>query len=54
MVRLYEWGHRTFPVALDCRPIPAERLLAEADFKIMNKQKFMNWGLPVDIILVSE
>ena len=53
MVRLYEWGHQAFPVALDCRPILAEQVLAEAGFNIVDRQKFMNWGLPVDIILVS-
>lgn len=54
MVRLYEWGHRTFPVALDCRPIPTEQVLKEAGFKPVTMQKFMNWGLPVDIALVTD
>jgi demethylmenaquinone methyltransferase/2-methoxy-6-polyprenyl-1,4-benzoquinol methylase len=54
MVRLYEWGHRAFPVALDCRPILAEQVLTKAGFNIMDRQKFMNWGLPVDILLASE
>jgi len=53
MARLYEFGHRTFPVALDCRPIPIEAILTEAGFTPQAMQKFMNWGLPVDIILAN-
>lgn len=53
MARLYELGHRLFPIALDCRPIPTKAILREAGFDIKNAQKFMNWGLPVDIVLAS-
>ena len=51
MTRLYELGHRLFPVALDCRPVPAEAILREAGFNLTSSHKFMNWGLPVDIVL---
>jgi ubiquinone/menaquinone biosynthesis C-methylase UbiE len=50
-VRLYELGHRLFPVALDCRPIPLGDILQQAGFAIQQAIKVMNWGLPVDIIL---
>jgi ubiquinone/menaquinone biosynthesis C-methylase UbiE len=53
MARLYELGHHLFPVALDCRPIPTEDILHEAGFNIQSSQKFMNWGLPVDIVLAG-
>ncbi|QRN84290.1 methyltransferase domain-containing protein [Chloroflexota bacterium] len=53
MTRLYELGHRLFPVALDCRPIPTEFILLEAGFDLISVQKFMNWGLPVDIVLAN-
>ena len=53
MARLYELGHRIFPVALDCRPIPTEAILKEAGFFPKSSQKFMNWGLPVDIVLAT-
>lgn len=53
MTRLYELGHRLFPVALDCRPIPTEAILREAGFNLTSSHKFMNWGLPVDIILAN-
>jgi ubiquinone/menaquinone biosynthesis C-methylase UbiE len=50
-VRLYEFGHRVFPVALDCRPIPLEEILKQSGFVFEHSEKFMNWGLPVDIVL---
>jgi ubiquinone/menaquinone biosynthesis C-methylase UbiE len=52
-VRLYEAGHRVFPVALDCRPIPLKAILVQSGFTIHHSEKFMNWGLPVDIVLAS-
>lgn len=54
MARLYELGHRLFPVALDCRPIPTRTILENAGFRIIDAHKFMNWGLPVDMILARE
>ncbi len=50
-VRIYEWLHRVFPVALDCRPIYAKVALAEAGFEIGNHQIASMWGLPVEIVL---
>lgn len=50
-VRIYEHGHRIFPVALDCRPIPLEDIILDAGFTIGHTEKFMNWGLPVEIVL---
>jgi ubiquinone/menaquinone biosynthesis C-methylase UbiE len=52
-VRLYELGHRIFPVALDCRPIPLAEIIQQAGFTIRHTEKFMNWGLPVDIVLAN-
>ncbi len=50
-VRIYELGHRLFPVALDCRPIPLEKIIKQSGFSIEHSETFMNWGLPVDIVL---
>jgi len=49
-VRIYEFAHRQFPVALDCRPIPLEEILTICGVDILEAQKSMNWGLPVDLI----
>jgi ubiquinone/menaquinone biosynthesis C-methylase UbiE len=50
-VRMYEFGHRLFPVALDCRPIPLIEIIQNAGWTIEQTEKFMNWGLPVEIVL---
>ena len=49
-VRLYEFAHKLFPVALDCRPIPLENILIENGYRIQTKTELINWGLPVKII----
>lgn len=50
-VKLYEFAHQLFPVALDCRPIPLFDLMKENGFSILETKKLMNWGLPIDIVL---
>ncbi len=50
-VRIYEWLHGVFPVALDCRPIYVAAALAEAGFEISDSQIASMWGLPVEIVL---
>ena len=49
-VKLYEFAHKLFPVAVDCRPIPLESILNENGYRIQTKTELMNWGLPVKII----
>jgi demethylmenaquinone methyltransferase/2-methoxy-6-polyprenyl-1,4-benzoquinol methylase len=49
--RLYEWLHERFPKVLDCRPIPVQALLHQADFSIQEHKKETMWGLPVSMIL---
>lgn len=51
--RLYEWLHERFPKALDCRPIPVQALLRQADFSIQKHQRETMWGLPVSITLAG-
>lgn len=46
-VKLYEFAHKLFPVAVDCRPIPIERILIENNFRVQSLNLFMNWGLPI-------
>lgn len=50
-LRLYELAHRLFPVAVDCRPIPLERLLEKNGFRILTAEKASTWGLPVTLTL---
>ena len=52
-VRIYELGHRLFPVALDCRPIPLVEIIRDAGWDIIQTERFMNWGLPVEIVLAN-
>jgi demethylmenaquinone methyltransferase/2-methoxy-6-polyprenyl-1,4-benzoquinol methylase len=52
-IRLYEWAHKRFPVAVDCRPIYTKEALVEAGFQIIDELEKSMWGLPVDIILAK-
>jgi ubiquinone/menaquinone biosynthesis C-methylase UbiE len=49
-VRIYEWFHARWPVAVDCRPILAREALQEAGFSIEQAQRYAMWRLPVDVI----
>jgi demethylmenaquinone methyltransferase/2-methoxy-6-polyprenyl-1,4-benzoquinol methylase len=51
--RTYEWFHAKMPVSVDCRPIPAQAALEEADFEITNMIKEKMWGLPVEILVAK-
>lgn len=48
-VRLYEWVHDRWPVAVDCRPIYAARAVAEAGFVDVHADMRSMWGLPVEV-----
>lgn len=50
MVRIYEWFHRALPAYVDCRPIPAARLVRQSGFAIREQECGSMWGLPVEII----
>jgi demethylmenaquinone methyltransferase/2-methoxy-6-polyprenyl-1,4-benzoquinol methylase len=52
-VRLYEWAHRRFPRAVDCRPIQAPAALQAAGFQISAHQQGTMWGLPVDMVVAG-
>lgn len=51
MVRLYEWAHRWFPSAVDCRPIPVRALIEQAGFVVGLVEESSTWGLPVGILV---
>lgn len=50
-LRLYELAHSLFPVAVDCRPIPLEKLLTQNGFLILAVNQTRMWGLPVTLVL---
>jgi len=51
--RIYEFGHTLFPVLLDCRPIPLDKLLEKENFIIKKQRNYLNWGLPIQINLTA-
>lgn len=51
LVRVYEWVHQRVPQYVDCRPIPVEKVVANAGFEIIDVERRSMWGLPVDIVL---
>jgi ubiquinone/menaquinone biosynthesis C-methylase UbiE len=52
-VRLYEWAHRRFPRAVDCRPIHAGAALQAAGFQVAAHEQGTMWGLPVEIAVAT-
>jgi demethylmenaquinone methyltransferase/2-methoxy-6-polyprenyl-1,4-benzoquinol methylase len=52
-VRLYEWAHRHFPQAVDCRPILVQNVLEQSGFHINAHEAAAMWGLPVDIVVAD-
>jgi len=52
--RIYEWFHERMPVAVDCRPIPAQQAVQAAGYKITAVTAEKMWGLPVEIIAAEK
>ena len=53
MSRLYLAGHRRLPRLLDCRPIPTNRLIRDAGYRIEAAIIRSMWGLPVNIVVAT-
>lgn len=51
MARLYNWAHRRFPRAVDCRPIDLPVVLQAAGLRISRLERRWLWGLPVAMAL---
>jgi len=51
LCRLYEWGHRRWPVLLDCHPIDLRQSLEARGFRVQAAKVQTMWGLPVEIML---
>lgn len=45
--RGYKWAHHHFPHIVDCRPIDAAALVAEAGFELTGRDDLAIWTLPV-------
>ena len=54
MVRLYEWAHKKMPKVVDCRPIHADRAMAEAGYQVTQRHEMRMWGLPVSVVLAKK
>jgi ubiquinone/menaquinone biosynthesis C-methylase UbiE len=54
MERIYRGLHDRFPRQLDCRPIPAGKLVASAGFSLQQTREFQMWGLPLKILLARK
>lgn len=50
-VHVYEWAHRHWPAAVDCRPIPTAELLEDAGFEETTRRRLTMWALPVDVVV---
>jgi len=53
ITRLYEWGHKTFPKTIDCRPIFVHHWLESAHFSVIDTECTSVWGLPVQIVVAK-
>lgn len=51
IVSVYEWVHRNFPTAADCRPIPAREYLVQAGFILRDCLRKPMWGMPVEMLV---
>jgi demethylmenaquinone methyltransferase/2-methoxy-6-polyprenyl-1,4-benzoquinol methylase len=53
-VRLYEWAHKQFPRAVDCRPIFAQKVLSAAGFLPGAIKRRSMFRLPVEVIIAKK
>lgn len=51
MERAYGWAHRRWPIAIDCRPIPLEKVTSNAGFEISHFEEVSMWGLAVGVLV---
>jgi demethylmenaquinone methyltransferase/2-methoxy-6-polyprenyl-1,4-benzoquinol methylase len=49
--KTYIWMHRHFPHIVDCQPIPLERLVSEAGFRIDRQERIDLFTMPVAIVV---
>ena len=52
-VKIYERFHRSFPAAIDCRPIYVRESITMAGFQIQGAIERRMWGLPVEIVVAQ-
>ncbi len=51
--RTYIWMHTHFPHIVDCQPIPVERLLQAAGFKLTRHQRIDLFTMPVAVVVAT-
>lgn len=51
LMRAYVFAHRHMQRWVDCRPIPADRILRDAGFGLRRAERMSMWGLPVWLLV---
>ena len=54
ITRLYDWAHRCFPAAFDCRPIFVPEIVSCAGLQIEQAIEIALWGMPVMLALLRK
>ena len=51
--KTYIWMHQHFPHIVDCQPIPAERMIQDAGFQLVQQQRIDLFTMPVAIVVAK-
>ena len=49
--KTYIWMHQHFPHIVDCQPIDAPRLVADAGFAVTHNVELKIWTMPVRVVV---
>ena len=51
--KTYVWMHHHFPHIVDCQPIPAERMIQDAGFQLVQQQRIDLFTMPVAVVVAK-